>query len=765
MTLKDLLRDKLLDSMVRLVQPAARWKVMVVDDEALRILNSACRPTDLQDEHVISVEGLHLRRQPYPDREVIYFITAEPVAFQRIIDDFTGPKPPYAAVHIFTCSTIPDTLFKSLRTAKVSQYIRNIKELNVDFSPLEPYVFTVNAAAGLGCLYNATSPSLRKYELEKVAKRITSVLASLGENPQIRYCQPDGKSDDSVSRQLAYILQAELDEAARNDPKLLVAGKPPATILIMDRANDIISPLVHQFSYQAFIGDVLTMDDWNFINEKGEKTTLDEKDKVWNQIRYYHIAEVMEMLAQMVKTFTSENKAAAFQLGGGKQDGSTDGKLNQLKDTLAHLPEYQETKELLSRHTTLCQDAMRQYTERDLGPLAKVEQELATGENAEGKPCRLNMLDIQSMVENPRVGHEDKLRLILLYIISKNGVSDTERQRLVDRAKLTMEEQQAVHNLSMLGIRLSASMSKARANKKILDTKPKVKENRFEDERFSPLLENVLTDHFKGRLNEEVFPYVRAAALDADQRPSSWNVASPTASVRSKASWATRRAVVSATANSAINAAPTGERKLSGPRTFVFFLGGVTPTEVKVCNDVSRIFDKEVVLGTTRILHPHIFVEQLKVLHRSTLARPVKSSSTEDNRIRSTSSRDRDRDPDRERVPAPGTVSQARRNFSPPPPSQERGSSQRSSPPPPRSLSRPDLVQGSRSFPQSQRTEPAYNPRSQFQRTDSSQGSSRYQAAAAQPPMPAAPQQQPSSSSSSSSSSLRGLAKGWRSKK
>jgi hypothetical protein len=58
--------------------------------------------------------------------------------------------------------------------------------------------------------------------------------------------------------------------------------------------------------------------------------------------------------------------------------------------------------------------------------------------------------------------HADKIRLLLIYIISQEGLPDAERQRLFDLARLGREEYQALTNLSLLGVRLSASLDKRR---------------------------------------------------------------------------------------------------------------------------------------------------------------------------------------------------------------------------------------------------------------------------------------------------------------
>ena len=50
--------------------------------------------------------------------------------------------------------------------------------------------------------------------------------------------------------------------------------------------------------------------------------------------------------------------------------------------------------------------------------------------------------------------------MLMLYIISLNGIQDTERRRLLEHAKLSLDDIQAITNLNLMGVRLSVSLDK-----------------------------------------------------------------------------------------------------------------------------------------------------------------------------------------------------------------------------------------------------------------------------------------------------------------
>ncbi|RKO89604.1 Sec1-like protein [Blyttiomyces helicus] len=419
--------------MVKDVVPAngVKHKIIVVDAAALRVLNSVCKMSDLTDQGVAQegcglpgvipnghpdelgwcqanspptivlfstvVENISTRRAPYPNMEAIYFIAPEAASVQLFIEDFTLQKRPYAGAHIFCISAIPDSLLDRITRSPAANYIRGLKELYVDFFAPEPQVFTIEHPLSMRIAFNDDQPAFQKFELEKMAKKITSVLSSLGEYPHIRYYDPAasaGAKPSSTSK-LALLVQAELDTLCRLDSKFPpVSRRQRAVFLIVDRSLDVMTPLMHDFAYQPFTGDLLGVEDGKYL-PPGETNhaILDDSDVIWSQARHWHIAEVMDFLSEGLKQFTSGNKAAQWEMAAKEGTASIE-KINALKDTLASLPQYQEMK---------AKEAMDVYKDRRLEKLVKIEQELATGETAEGKPSRTSLNDVISIMQDSKI--------------------------------------------------------------------------------------------------------------------------------------------------------------------------------------------------------------------------------------------------------------------------------------------------------------------------------------------------------------------------
>jgi syntaxin-binding protein 1 len=89
-------------------------------------------------------------------------------------------------------------------------------------------------------------------------------LITIEEHPLIRYYNPT--TNITVADKLAKTIQSELDAYAALDPDFAgLKSKRRASLIIVDRSFDMISPLIHEFTYQAMINDLLALEGGQYV--------------------------------------------------------------------------------------------------------------------------------------------------------------------------------------------------------------------------------------------------------------------------------------------------------------------------------------------------------------------------------------------------------------------------------------------------------------------------------------------------------------------
>ncbi|XP_053823265.1 vacuolar protein sorting-associated protein 45 isoform X2 [Vidua macroura] len=336
-------------------------KVLLMDRETTGAVSVVYTQSEILQREVYLFERLDSpNREPMKHLKAICFLRPTKENVELLVQELRRPK--YSIYFIYFSNVISKSDVKALAEADEQEVVAEVQEFYGDYIAVNPHVFSLNL---LGC---CRGRSWDPAQLTRTTQGLTALLLSLKKCPMIRYqlsSEPAKRLAECVKQVITK--EYELFDFRRTEV--------PPLLLILDRSDDAITPLLNQWTYQAMVHELLGINNNRIdlsrvpgISKDLREVVLSaENDEFYANNMYLNFAEIGTNIKNLMEDFQ-------------KRKPKEQQKLESIADMKAFVENYPQFKKMsgtVSKHVTVVGELSRLVAERNLLEVSEVEQELA----------------------------------------------------------------------------------------------------------------------------------------------------------------------------------------------------------------------------------------------------------------------------------------------------------------------------------------------------------------------------------------------------
>ncbi|CAK9084231.1 Protein sly1 [Durusdinium trenchii] len=440
---------------------ASTWKVLVYDKFCQEVVSLLLKVGGLRNHGVTLHLNINSERLPVADVPAVYFVEPTEQNISRIVEDLS--KNLYESCYVNFASAVPRPLLEDLAKNAFetggAQKVAGVFDRYISFVSLSPSLFSLNLPAAYMTLHSTQLEErvMRQY-IERIVDGLLSIVATMRVLPVIR-CPP-GDAAEMIAVRLEERIRELLNRSGGVASELFAAGGragaevPGAAsrplLIILDRDIDLVTMLSHTWTYQAMVHDVLGMrlnkmqvpveSDDASAPPKARSYDVDDQDSFWTAHAGDQFPEVLNAVPKAIEEF--EKKRAEMSSSG--EDGSQ-ALAPGLAAAINALPEMTEKKRSIDMHTNIAHALVAEVKARELDRYYELEDQLPS------QSLGTSISQLEQLLNGSQKGTlADKLRAIIVLVLTKPSISQQQLQGLVEAFESTGGDASAVRYLQYL---------------------------------------------------------------------------------------------------------------------------------------------------------------------------------------------------------------------------------------------------------------------------------------------------------------------------
>lgn len=484
------------DYVKSMLERVSGMKVLILDQETTGMLSLVQSQSQILEHEVFLVERIEAEnRETMRHLNAVMLLRPTDKNFMLLTRELTQPK--YAEYHIFFTNVVPHQRLEQLANKDEFEVVHQVHEYFFDVFVINSNLFSLNLPISVGLTSDAQLWSA--YEQNIYSRHIDglfSVLLAMRMNPIIRY-----SVSSDLSRKMALSLQQKIDSDN------LVERDSNCTLLLYDRRDDPVTPLLNQWTYQAMVHELLTLDNNrvdmqnapNIRDEQKEIVLSSSSDPFFEKNLYANFGDLGVSIKEYVESYQEQTKNTA------KIES-----IEQMQRFVDDYPEFRKLSGNVSKHVAVVHELSRLVDKGGLLEVSQLEQELACQDSRSE-----HFRQVLEKLKSGAVNDMEQLRLVLLYALRYEH--DSSVQQLKSELRKNIGEDQ----VAFVDIILRYAGSHVRggdlfSNKSFLAQATNKFQKGFQGvnnvyTQHKSVLSQVVDNIVRGRLKESSFPLANPA--------------------------------------------------------------------------------------------------------------------------------------------------------------------------------------------------------------------------------------------------------------
>lgn len=384
-------------------------RVLLLDNNTSQIISLVSTQSDLLKREIYLVDKLeNVDRDKLRNLKCICFLKPTDLTVSKLSEEIGNPK--YADYEVYFNNSISKSRLERLAESDDYEIINKVAEVYQDYYVLNRSLFTaININNPF--LYNEIQ-SWDSSSLESSIESLTSLVLSLNMKPIIKY-----ESNSKVALKLANAINYELSSNSQLLEQIEPKRDVSPLLLILDRKNDPITPLLFPWTYQSMINELLG------INNNNNSVDLSHLSNVGEELRTVIMNETQDAFyaKSMFMNFGDLSTLLKEYVDDYKTKTKTNSNISSIKDMkffLENYPEYKKMSLNLSKHMLLTSEIDKQINSERIWETSEFEQ---------------NMCSSSDMTH-----HDDDLTELESFLFDKLKPDGTQPKPLDEKVKLKL---------------------------------------------------------------------------------------------------------------------------------------------------------------------------------------------------------------------------------------------------------------------------------------------------------------------------------------